>query len=265
MKRKVKLSSAWVKNQIWSPDEQQEPIPFEIFSMGSKFQQANQSENNFSFGSSSLERLLEDDEIKAYLEKQVDFRLKKRLFETLQRLTPQVTLNDKNIESLTASELEELIRKQESELVGSHHETSRRLQEQAQRNEQIWAELVDTFMKDRAQRLSEHEKQWKWALGHVVEKMQFVEGEKRLEQITSWLNEKVKCFNENQKVKVYLSPAETDLLSEKNEQLSGSNCWDLLADENLQPGMIRLEVDHAGLIFDPEKNLKELMTILEQN
>lgn len=265
MKRKAKLSSAWVKNQIWSPDEQQEPIPFEIFSMGSKFQQVNQPENKFSFGSASLERLLEDDEIKAYLEKQVDFRFKKRLFETLQRLAPQVTLNDKNIESLTASELEELIRNQESELVGSLHETSQQLQEQAQRNEQIWTELVDTFMQDRAQKLSEHEGQWKWALGHIVEKMHFAGGEKKLEQITSWLHEKVSYFNESQKVNVYLSPVDLDLLSKQSEQPTESLRWKFFADENLRPGVIRLEVDHAGLIFDPEKNLKDLMTILEQN
>lgn len=259
------MSSVWVKNQIWSPDELKEHIPFEVFSMGTNVQQTHQSENKFSLGSSNLERLLEDDEIKAYLEEQVELRLKRQLYETLQRLAPKVKLIEKNIEVLTASELEELIRERESELVRSHHETYQRLQEQLQRNEQIWTEIVDSFMRDRGQRLSEHEKYWKRALIHVVEKMQFAGGEKKLEQITSWLHEKIKCFNENQTVNVHLSPDDIVLLSQQSEPIPGSHCWNFLADENLRPGMIRIEVDHAGLIFDPEKNLKELMTILERN
>jgi len=259
------LSSVWVKNQIWSPDELKEPIPFEVFSMGTNVQQTHQLENRFSFGSSNLERLLEDDEIKAFVEEQVEIRLKRQLYETLNRLAPQVKPNEKNIEVLTASEIEELIRERESELVRSHHETSQRLQEQSRRNEEIWGEIVGSFMRDRAQRISEHEKHWKRALSHVVEKMQFAGGEKKLEQITSWLNEKIKCFNENQKVNIHLSPEDIDLLSQQSEQISGSQRWNLLGDENLRPGMIRLEVEHAGLIFDPEKNLKELMMILEQN
>lgn len=258
------MSSVWVKNQIWSPDQLESEIPFVTFSV-QRGRDVATSPRNFSVGSANLERLLEDEEIKTYIEDQIQKRLKMRLFETLQRLKPELEFHCENIENLSSSDLEALISERESKLINSNKEIRRKLEEQAQKLEHTWDEIVETFLKEREQKLSEHEAQWRKALGHIVEKMQFCEKEKRIQQISSWVQENVHHFNENQKLTVYTAPEDLKDISDLRNNPSSSPKWSVLADENLRSGTVRIEAEHAGLIFDPEKNLKTLVEMLERD
>lgn len=258
------MSSVWVKNQIWSPEQLESEIPFVTYSV-QRGQDIATSPKNFSVGSANLERLLEDEEIKAFIEDQIQERLKIRLFEVLQRLKPDLEVHLKNIEGLSSSDLEALIGEQESALVNSNKEIRRKLEEHAQKLEHTWNQVVETFLKEREQKLSEHETLWKKALGHIVEKMQFSEKEKRMQQIIFWVQENVTHFNENQNLTVYLAPEDLKVVSDLRKNPSDAQKWSVSVDDNLKSGTVRIEAEHAGLIFDPEKNLKTLVKILEQD
>jgi len=255
------LSLAWVKNQIWSPDNTASEACFIPFGQDASQACAQQTES-FSVGSRYLERLLDDQEVEQYLNLQIEQRLRIKLLSILNELEPSNHLRSENPSDLNVAQIEALIKTRRASLLESSRELIDELQQKRENCEKVWSEMMQQFLAERDRNLKIHEEQWVKAIGYIIEKLQFKNSEKRIEQIESWVNANISRFKEEQNVVVYLSPEDVDQIESSPEQ-SVQKKWKICKDDSLSPGKVRIEAEHAGIIFDPEKNLRTLWKALE--
>lgn len=255
------MSSAWVKNQIWSPDNSASEAKFIPFGQDVSQDFAQQNEA-FSVGSRYLERLLEDQEVEQYLNHQIEQRLRIKLLSVLNEFESPNNASSQNLSDLSVSQMEALIKTRRTSLLESSKQLINELQQRKETCDKVWSEMMQQFLAERDRNLKIHEEQWVKAIGYIIEKLQFKNSEMRIEQIASWVNANISRFKERQNIVVYLSPEDAEQIDSSPEE-SAPQKWKICKDDSLSPGKVRIEAEHVGIIFDPEKNLRTLWKALE--
>lgn len=258
------MSLAWVKNQIWFPEKDSTATEFKEFSLKESFHEETSVKTRFSVGSDHLSRVLLDSEVQGFVDCEIEKKLRLRLVEFLMRMGAEVDSSVK-LNEMTTDDLEKIILTEQSRVIERGKELLGELERKKKELENSWDQISDSFFKEKEQLLREHEKMWIKALARIVEKLHLDLSGQALRRIESWLEENLETFSGHQRLKILVSSENFKQLERKDIVDGGGRKWVFEEDDSLSPGVVHLESESAGIIFDPEEGLQKLWGLLEQS
>lgn len=123
--------------------------------------------------------------------------------------------------------------------------------------------LFESVMRQKSSLMLDHEKSWIAALGHLLKRFLVPGRELALSEIDIWMREGLSNFEEKGKVRLHLSDEDFRRLESIIHQLPHGN-WELVKDNQLQPGEVRCETGSGGLFFSTQEEMNRLFETIDR-
>ena len=127
------------------------------------------------------------------------------------------------------------------------------------------AQVSQQLMVEKEALLHSHERAWCNAMLHVLRRFLIRRPEELVSVLQAWIDDCLKGFSQNAKVRIYLSEDDHAALSQAlsfRPERSAAN-HDFAVDRNLSTGELRCECDGGGIFFSPNQELSELEAYLD--
>lgn len=124
-------------------------------------------------------------------------------------------------------------------------------------------DVAKTVLSRQSEILASHETLWCATLKHLLKRFRVPEGTIMASEIESWVSESLDVASSESRLKVFLSTKEYERVNGTSGEVSNTH-FVFEKDESLQQGEIRCESEMGGIIFSPEKGLRELESIIDR-
>ena len=256
---------ALVKSQIWSPDQIDTCGGFQLFGNSDLPGRSPDSESGFQVSPEYLRDLMVDPHVKKHVESIVEERTKRALLKILHKYdwVGQMAMGSEELETCSLPELESQLQRLEAGLAERWKKELDDTEMRKSASEKAWEKILDEWTCRRDSLLRAHEKEWCKTLGYIIQKVHLKNSQKTLSDIEKWLNQNMSEFLDKERVIIYLSHQDYELLKTEAGESSLTRKWSLMEDPQLEIGQIRFEAGNAGVIFDEKKNLERVLGWIE--
>lgn len=256
---------ALVKNQIWSPDQINESGGFQLFGSTEDTGISQKSDSGFQVPQEYLRDLMADPHVQRYVEAVIEGRTKKALLQILCKYdwTNDDRIKSGDLEKLSLEELQSHLQRLENQLAARWKNSLEQLEQKQQANEKLWEKTLEDWKRQKETLLRNHEREWCETLSYLVQKIQIRSSSRTFEDVEKWMRQNVTEFMEQERVTVFLSPQDYEVLKREAHPVSKDGKWVLMEDSGLKAGQIRFEAGNAGVIFDEKKNIEKVLGWIE--
>jgi hypothetical protein len=256
---------ALVKSQIWSPDQVDSCGGFQPFGHSELPGSSYESESGFQVSPEYLRDLMVDPHVKKHVESIVEERTKRALLKILHKYdwVGQSAVGPEELETYSLPELESQLQRLEAGLADRWKKELDDTEQRKSASEKAWEKILEEWTCRRDSLLRAHEKEWCRTLGYIIQKVHLKNSQKTLLDIESWMNQNMSEFLDRERVIIYLSRQDYELLKTEAGEGALTRKWSLMEDPQLEIGQIRFEAGNAGVIFDEKKNLERVLGWIE--
>lgn len=252
-----------MKNQIWLPDQVESCGGFQLFGSTQTAEKVSTVDSGFQVSPGYLRDLMVDPHVREHMETVIEERTKRALLKILKKYDWVESSTTDDMETLPLSEIEAQLQRLESGLSDRWKKSLEETEKIKSASEKAWENLLQEWTHRRDSLLRIHEKEWCKTLSFIIQKVHVKNSQKTLQDIEQWMNQNMSEFLERERIIIYLSQQDYELLKKEASEASPDRRWTLMADPQLEIGQIRFEVGNAGVIFDEKKNLEQVLGWIE--
>lgn len=273
---------AWVKNQIWSPDQLKAQGEFVAFSQQAESVNAEplrldrpgdaHREETFNVAPGYWDALMQDSlfrsKFELLVEEEVRTRLLKRLEKDQTHVLPEIAEEAmkqgyREGQHLAKEQVEENINQIEKRLTRTWEEKLKELEETKVTAAQTFETLLQEWKSQREELMRSHETEWCQAMGHLLKRFQIEKAGSYEKALREWMREAIPDFISQTPVTIHVS--ETDVAKVKNslDSTGAHPVWNVVVDAELKEGQVRFEAGRGGAVFDSKNNFEKLFKWLE--
>lgn len=281
---------AWVKSQIWSPDQvkaQGEFVSFKVADLESLSQRSesvarvplcldqqkeSHREETFNLAPGYWDALMQDPLFRSKFDVLVEEEVRKRLLRHLEKdqkeVLPQIAEEAmrqgyRDGQNLAKEEVEEKINQVERELTLTWEEKLQELDQIKRSASQTFETLLQEWKNERESLMRSHETEWCQAMGHLLKRFQIEKAGSYERALKEWMREAIPDFISQTPITICVSDKDAERVKMSLGASGPSQLWNIVVDAELKEGQIRFEAGKGGALFDSQNNFEKLFKWLE--